>query len=165
MAGTRYPPGRYRALGAAALAATLWIATPVHGRGAERADEITLARALIVDHGLNQLCSPMPVPAHSTVIEVHRAWRSCNARAVTRAAERLAGPDAADAHSGGTARVVQPDRDAIEARIEAEFMRLSARYFPEDRGDDVRCTAFLAKVESGALDVAVPAALDDVDVD
>ncbi|MDR7194030.1 hypothetical protein [Luteimonas terrae] len=122
--------------------------------------ETTLARALLVDMALEQLCSPPPSPPYERVLEIRRAWQSRNGKAVMDAARFL---DAVSPSDGSAEQ--QAERDAVEARITDAFTRLRARHFPENRGDEERCPAFLAHVERGAFDALAPAALDDANVD
>lgn len=124
------------------------------------ADAHTVARALVVDDALRQLCDALPGSDPVAVAKIQRAWSARNLARVQQAADRLHHQYevAADAGIGDArlAREAREARDAAEARIMQAFLHLRAQHFPDDRGDDAHCAAFLKDVERGAFDALPP---------
>ena len=129
------------------------------GAGVEAgaADERTLARALVVDDALRQLCNALPDSDPAAVAKIQRAWSARNRTRVQQAADRLHHQYEVAANADvGDARAAQDARAAAETRIMHGVLRLRARHFPDHRGDEAHCAAFLEDVERGAFD-ALPA--------
>ena len=161
-------PTRQRPGPAAVRALGLWSALLLvsgHAAGADvttdhdAPEALTLARALLVDEGLRQLCIHPASPTPDAASRAASGWRDRNASRVREAADRLARAYPFSPANDGADRA-QAARAAVEARITDAFVRLRADQFPEGRGDDLRCAAFIEQVERGAFD-AMPTAAPD----
>jgi hypothetical protein len=128
------------------------------------ADARTVARALVVDdalrqlcNALRQLCNALPGSDPVVVAKTQRAWSARNLARVQQAADRLHHQYevAADAEIGD-ARRAREARAAAEGRIMQAFLHLRAQHFPDDRGDAAHCAAYLKDVERGVFDALPP---------
>lgn len=124
---------------------------------ADAADAHTVARALVVDDALRQLCNAPPDSDPVAVAKTQHAWSARNLARVQQAADRLHHQYEVAADAGiGAARRAREARAAAEGRIMQAFLHLRAQHFPDDRGDDAHCAAFLKDVERGAFDALPP---------